>query len=79
MEIVAALLLAFGVAAYLRFRRWPAFRAIVLASFFIAGHASLHSARLFFLQNPSSDCGGTSQSSLQCFSVFVPRQRVTYW
>jgi hypothetical protein len=32
MEIVAALLLAFGLAAYLRFRRWPAFRAIVLAS-----------------------------------------------
>ncbi len=32
MEIVAALLLAFGLAAYLRFRRWPAVRAIVLAS-----------------------------------------------
>jgi hypothetical protein len=32
MEIVAALLLAFGLAAYLRFRRWPALRAIVLAS-----------------------------------------------
>ena len=32
MEIVAALLLAFGLAAYLRFRQWPAFRAIVLAS-----------------------------------------------
>lgn len=32
MEIVAALLLAFSVAAYLRFRRWPALRAIGLAS-----------------------------------------------
>ena len=32
MEIVAALLLAFGLAAYLRVRRWPAFRAIGLAS-----------------------------------------------
>ena len=32
MELVAALFLAFGLAAYLRFRRWPAFRAIVLAS-----------------------------------------------
>ena len=32
MEIVAALLLAFGLAAYLRFRRWAAFRAIVVAS-----------------------------------------------
>jgi hypothetical protein len=32
MEIVAALLLAFGLSAYLRFRRWPALRAIVLAS-----------------------------------------------
>jgi hypothetical protein len=32
MEIVAALLLAFGLAAYLRFRRWPALRAIALAS-----------------------------------------------
>ena len=32
MEIVTALLLAFGLAAYLRFRRWPAFRAIVVAS-----------------------------------------------
>src|ERR1700731_168536 len=32
MEIVAALLLAFGLAAYLRSRRWPALRAIVLAS-----------------------------------------------
>jgi hypothetical protein len=32
VEIVAALLLAFGLAAYLRLRRWPAFRAIVLAS-----------------------------------------------
>ena len=32
MEIVAALLLAFALAAYLRFRRWPALRAIALAS-----------------------------------------------
>lgn len=32
MEIVLALLLAFGLAAYLRFRRWPAIRAIALAS-----------------------------------------------
>ena len=32
MEIVAALLLAFGLAAYLRVRRWPALRAIGLAS-----------------------------------------------
>ena len=32
MEIVAALLLAFGLAAYLRFREWPALRAIALAS-----------------------------------------------
>jgi hypothetical protein len=32
MEIVAALLLAFALAAYLRSRRWPASRAIVLAS-----------------------------------------------
>jgi hypothetical protein len=32
MEVVAALLFAFGLAAYLRFRRWPALRAIVLAS-----------------------------------------------
>ena len=32
MEIVAALILAFGLAAYLGFRRWPAFRAIVVAS-----------------------------------------------
>ena len=32
MEIVAALLLAFALAAYLRFRRWPALRAIMLAS-----------------------------------------------
>jgi hypothetical protein len=32
MEIVAALLLAFGLSAYLRFRRWPALRAIALAS-----------------------------------------------
>jgi predicted membrane protein len=32
VEIVAALLLAFGLAAYLRIRRWPALRAIALAS-----------------------------------------------
>ena len=32
MEIVAALLLAFALAAYLRIRRWPATRAIALAS-----------------------------------------------
>jgi hypothetical protein len=32
MEIIAALLLAFGLAAYLRVRQWPASRAIVLAS-----------------------------------------------
>jgi hypothetical protein len=32
MEIVAGLLLAFGLAAYLRFRRWPQSRAIALAS-----------------------------------------------
>ena len=32
MEIVAALLLAFALAAYLRLRRWPALRAIALAS-----------------------------------------------
>jgi len=32
MEIVAALLLAFALAAYLRFRRWAALRAIALAS-----------------------------------------------
>jgi hypothetical protein len=32
MEIVAALILAFGLAAYLGFRRWPAFRAIAVAS-----------------------------------------------
>ena len=32
MEIAAALLLAFGLAAYLRFRRWAALRAIMLAS-----------------------------------------------
>ena len=32
MQIVAALLLAFGLAAYLRLRRWPAVCAIVLAS-----------------------------------------------
>ena len=32
MEIVAALLLASALAAYLRLRRWPALRAIALAS-----------------------------------------------
>ena len=32
MEIVAALLLAFALAAYLRFRHWPALRAIAVAS-----------------------------------------------
>jgi hypothetical protein len=32
MEVVVALLLAFGLAAYLRLRRWLALRAIVLAS-----------------------------------------------
>ena len=32
MEIVAAILLAFALAAYLRLRRWPALRAIALAS-----------------------------------------------
>ena len=32
MEIVLALLLAFALAAYLRTRRWPALRAIALAS-----------------------------------------------
>lgn len=32
MEIVAALLLAVALAAYLRFRRWPALGAIALAS-----------------------------------------------
>jgi len=32
VEIVAALLLAFALAAYLRFRRWPAPRAIAVAS-----------------------------------------------
>jgi hypothetical protein len=32
VEIVVALLLAFGLAAYLRYRRWPAVRAIALAS-----------------------------------------------
>ena len=32
MEIVAALLLAFAFAAYLRFRHWPALLAIALAS-----------------------------------------------
>ena len=32
MEIVGALLLAFAVGAYLRFRRWPAVRAIAVAS-----------------------------------------------
>jgi hypothetical protein len=32
VEIVAGLLLAFALAAYLRFRRWPALRAIALAS-----------------------------------------------
>ena len=32
MEIVVALLLAFGLAAYLRYRRWPAVRAIAFAS-----------------------------------------------
>ena len=32
MEIVAALVLASALAAYLRLRRWPALRAIALAS-----------------------------------------------
>ena len=32
MEIVGALLLASALAAYLRLRRWPALRAIALAS-----------------------------------------------
>ena len=32
MEIVAALLFASALAAYLRLRRWPALRAIALAS-----------------------------------------------
>ena len=31
MEIIAALILPFGIAAWLRLRRWPASRAIPLA------------------------------------------------
>lgn len=46
MEIVAALLLAFAFAAYLRFRRWSALRAIALASL-LAPAAITFSAYVF--------------------------------
>jgi hypothetical protein len=46
VEIIAALLLAFSVAAYLRFRRWPARRAIGFASL-LAPSAVTFSAFVF--------------------------------
>ena len=46
MEIVGALLLAFAVGAYLRFRRWPAVRAIAVASL-LAPLAIMFSAFVF--------------------------------
>ena len=77
MEIVAALLLAAALAAYLQLRRWPALRAIALAS--LLSPAAVTFSAYVFPADPEFRMWWHTTVVTSVFLAFVLPRQVTYW